>query len=107
LVNAQREAAGRIPIHIGMGVHFGKLALGIIGEPERLEATVIGDAVNTASRIEALTKAHGVDALVSAAARAQLAAPGQFSFRFVEQAEIRGKTEKIAVYELLEAKTAF
>lgn len=104
-VNRARETQGKAPVHLGMGVHYGKLTLGVIGEPERLEATVIGDAVNVACRIEALTKQYGVDALIGEAALAKVMTPGKYAFRFVEQADIRGRSDRIAVYALLDAAT--
>jgi two-component system sensor histidine kinase ChiS len=104
-VNRGREAQGKPPMHLGMGVHFGKLMLGVIGEPERLEATVIGDAVNAACRIESLTKDYGVDALISEVALGRVMTPGKYAFRFVEQANIRGRADRISVYELLDEAT--
>ncbi|MEG3844496.1 ATP-binding protein, partial [Microcoleus sp. herbarium14] len=54
--NEQREKNGLFPIKIGVGLHAGNLMLGTIGERERMESTVIADAVNLASRLEGLTK---------------------------------------------------
>lgn len=56
---------GREPFGDRMGVHAGPMVAGIVGSPRRQEFTAIGDTVNTASRLEAVCKDHGVDLLVS------------------------------------------
>lgn len=66
--NKARKALGKNEIKIGMGLHTGELIAGNIGSNERMEYTVIGDTVNTASRIESLTKEFGTDMLISDAA---------------------------------------
>jgi adenylate cyclase len=65
LFNARRAESGLAPINIGIGIHSGACMLGTIGENDRLETTVISDAVNTASRIESLNKSLGTSILVS------------------------------------------
>ena len=52
-------------IHVGIGLHYGKVALGILGAADRLEGTVISSAVNLASRLENLTKYFGTNILIS------------------------------------------
>ena len=63
--NEKRRCAGRRPVSIGIGIHYGQVFAGVIEGGKRLEFTVIGDAVNTAQRIEELTKTTGWPLLVS------------------------------------------
>ena len=64
--NATLEAEGQRPVSIGIGAHLGEVVLGEIGAAGQAPRTLIGDTVNTASRIEGATKDHRVQALISA-----------------------------------------
>ena len=64
-VNVVRQAAGKSLLRIGMGVHYGKMILGMIGEEHRLDDTVISDTVNTASRIESYAEKQKLSVVVS------------------------------------------
>ncbi len=64
-VDAQRRAAGKAPLSIGMSVHIGRIAYGNIGGPTRLDFTVIGPAVNLASRLEGMCRPLGASIVVS------------------------------------------
>ncbi len=65
-LSAQREAAGEPTLGYGVGLHVGDVVLGAVGLPERSDYTALGDTVNTASRMESLTKELGVDIVVTA-----------------------------------------
>jgi len=98
-LNRQRVAAGQAPLRAGIGINTGIAALAAIGSPERLELTVVGDAVNIASRIEATTKAYGADVLLSEHSYNRLTRPDDFRLRFIDRILVRGKQIPLSVYE--------
>ena len=63
--NAERADAGQEAIHLGIGVHYGEVIVGNIGDAKRLEYTVLGDTVNVASRLEHITRQAGASLVVS------------------------------------------
>lgn len=101
--NQERIQAGRSPIRIGIGLDVGPLILGTIGGIHRMETTAIGDAVNLASRLEELTKEYSVSILVSHRMLAAMRNPSKYSIRFIDRLYVRGRTQPVAVYEVLNA----
>jgi class 3 adenylate cyclase len=71
-LNLALEKRGLPKLAIGIGIHTGELLIGTIGSRTRLDYTVVGDTVNTASRLESLTRCYGVQMILSGETRAQL-----------------------------------
>ena len=88
-------------IEIGVGLHTGRLMLGIIGEAERCDGTVISDAVNLASRLESLTKYYGAAILVSGQFLRRVPTRDFFKSRLLDFVRVKGKNEAITIHEIL------
>ena len=89
---------------MGIGLHAGPVMLGTIGSAHRMDTTVIGDTVNTASRLEGLTEPYGAAVVVSGAVRDRLRDPGRFTFREVGRVRAKGKIAPVTVHEVLDAR---
>ncbi|MBI3396464.1 MAG: adenylate/guanylate cyclase domain-containing protein, partial [Spirochaetia bacterium] len=100
--NSHRVTTGKAPISVGVGVHFGNLMLGTVGEAERMEGTVISDAVNTASRLEGLTKTFGASIIVSDSVVKALKNPDYFQMRNLGRIKVKGKNQPLIIYEILD-----
>ncbi len=90
------------PIKVGIGLHTGMLMLGTIGETERMEGTVIADAVNVASRLEGLTKLYGASIIISEHSLLQLEGRQQYHTRFLGRVKVKGKKERIPIFEIFD-----
>ena len=96
--NAARQTQGKPALRHGIGIHSGTVIAGNIGSSERLSYALVGDAVNVASRIEALNKELGTTVLVSAATQALLASSSNLSP--LPSARVKGRSSEVAIYAL-------
>jgi adenylate cyclase len=103
--NAKRCARGRFPIQIGIGVHFGTVGIGSIGTDRHLEQAIVGDTVNVARKLEALTRKMGA-ALIASGDLLDAVSCERRGFRSVERLvpcgarTIPGRAGPIAVWVL-------
>jgi class 3 adenylate cyclase len=97
--NLQRELINEPAIRIGVGMHTGPLIMGITGDQNRLDATTISDTVNTASRIESLTKYYKADIIISDACLQQINDPATFHLRNLGLVQLKGKQEALRIHE--------
>lgn len=95
-LNEKNSETGRAPLNYGIGVHVGDVMYGNIGSRTRLDFTVIGPAVNMASRLEALTKELGRPVLLSRAF-ADLVG-GEFDLERVGEYPVRGFNDPIELF---------
>lgn len=102
--NQQRQQVGEFPIHIGLGIHIGHMMVGIVGEENRIQGDALSDNVNLTARLEGLTKYYGVPLLVSEDVLKKLPDSHAYQVRFLDRAIVKGRTEPIAVYEIVDAE---
>ncbi len=93
--------AGKNKIQAGIGINFGNCVSGMIGTPQKRSLSVIGDAVNIASRIEGLTKFLGATIIVSETLYSRLPENHIFIFRPLGKFKLKGKTIPVALAELM------
>ncbi len=101
--NQNRIQAGKMPIKIGVGINTGDLMLGTVGGKDRMDGTVIGDAVNLASRLEGLTKNYRASLLISHQSFLKLENPNDYAIRLIDQVQVKGKSEMVTIFEVFDA----
>ncbi len=100
--NRERKLQSLPTAEIGIGINTGYSALGVVGNAERLETTVIGDCVNVASRIQDLTKLYGSRLLISETTYLNLEDPTALAVRFVDRIQVKGRSRPVSVYEIFD-----
>lgn len=98
--NDKRSTEGKMPIDHGMGINTDSIVSGNIGSPKRMDYTVIGDGVNLAARIESACKQYGAHILISEFT--YNAVKATYRTRQVDYVIVKGKTEPVGVYEVLD-----
>lgn len=101
--NQHRVKSGHVPIEIGIGINTGYSMLGTVGGRNRMDGTVISDAVNLASRLESLTKEYGVSLIISHHTFSQLNDPSQYAFRLIGRVNVKGKSEMVSLFEVFDS----
>jgi len=89
----------RLPIQIGIGMHTGPLIMGITGDFERMDACTISDTVNTASRVESLTKHYKANILLSDSSLKEIENKQDFHLRNLGLVQLKGKHHSINIHE--------
>ncbi|MBS1236653.1 MAG: domain S-box [Proteobacteria bacterium] len=98
-LNKDWKARGMPELAFGIGINHGEAIVGNLGSSEKMELTVIGDAVNLASRLEGLTKEYHLDLLLG-----ETMAPlvqDRFLLRTVDYVQVKGKTKPVTVYTVI------
>jgi adenylate cyclase len=101
-INGEREMRGQPPIHIGIGIHTDQVVVGHIGSRDKIEHTVIGDGVNTCSRVESMNKELGTTLLITEQTHAAVAEV--FECRAMPETKVKGKSRALKVFEVLSAR---
>lgn len=102
--NQTLEAQGLPSLRLGVGIHRGNAVSGVIGSDQLMEYTALGATVNLASRVENLTRRHGVDVLITPAVLETI--DPRFAVREMPLAQVKGVGAPVATYALIGADSA-
>jgi class 3 adenylate cyclase/DNA-binding NarL/FixJ family response regulator len=99
MLNGDREKEGRTPFRIGIGLATGEVVAGLLGSPERMNYTVMGNSVNLSARIESLTSHYGAHLLVCSETYRHL--KQTYRSRLIDKIRVKGQQTPSALYEIL------
>ena len=97
-LNKELETEGLPQINIGIGINTGEALVGNMGSDQRFDYSVIGDAVNLASRLESSSKTLGKTIVIGEQTRHSIETV--FPFEYIDSITVKGKTEEIKVYSI-------
>ncbi len=102
--NIKREREGRQAIKVGIGIHVGHMMVGMVGEVARMQGDAFSDNVNLTARLEGLTKFYGASLIISEETLRNFEDPSRYQIRFLDRVIVKGRTEAISVYEVIEGE---
>jgi hemerythrin len=100
--NAGRERAGYAPIHIGIGLNTGRVMIGTVGGINRMDSTVIGDAVNLTARLQEANKTYHAPLIISQHTLYELEDSSRYMIRFLDRVKVKGKSQPLSIYEVFD-----
>ncbi len=103
--NATRALTDLPPIKVGMGLNWGSVMLGTVGEEERMDTTVISDAVNLASRLEMVAKLNNIQVVTTQSTLDQIKVTLPFAHRTILRGKVKGKSELLTLVEIFSETT--
>jgi class 3 adenylate cyclase/tetratricopeptide (TPR) repeat protein len=104
-LNLRNRALERHEIHVGIGIHSGPAVVGFLGSHLHRAYTAIGDTVNTASRLEGLTRAYNCDVLISQEVDAVQQRHAVAETSFLDKVKVKGRQQEVAVYKVMGLRT--
>lgn len=100
--NAGRERAGYEPVHIGIGLNTGRVMIGTVGGINRMDSTVIGDAVNLTARLQEANKTYHAPLIISQHTLYELDDSSHHLIRFLDRVRVKGKSQPLSIYEVFD-----